>query len=307
MIIKRNWSLARLIFAWGAHVLRGRYSTAFVLAATFASGTSAQESGPELVRMTADFTALVDAENGKSTLCKGYVGKTVVPANFDAVAKRLSGVRQKGEYETTSTYEARRAAAVAGAGGPIVLALPTDREYIRYDADTKTMTIAAGAFAAGRLSDEPQPEMALFLATPRSLQGGVVVPHSHSERLLSAHTARNGFGASLRVSEIERHTKALHVTTAKLFSFPPRDSSPIMALTSTVAAAPRIKQTIKVALLAEPTEPYLISGSMDGAAATVSKPTHYTELVSAIVVKPLCGLLLDAQFHVLASADAGTK
>jgi hypothetical protein len=54
-----------------------------------------------------------------------------------------------------------------------------------------------------------------------------------------------------------------------------------------------------------PEEPYTFEKTRNGAAATAQKPTHYVEHTSLIFAAPRCGLIMDGQMKVLASADAG--
>lgn len=128
-----------------------------ILAAALSSMpvTAQQTRVQQAQRKVTDLIALYDAEDHKSPLCKGYIGKVVTPSSFSALALRLTPPAAKGEFETTAQYNARVAASrSAPPTAPVVLALPTDRDFISYDADTSLMLIQAGAFGAGRFSDD---------------------------------------------------------------------------------------------------------------------------------------------------------
>lgn len=129
-------------------------AAATALAPTFTTRTAAQDTKfEELRRATDNISALIDAENHKSALCKSYEGKVVTPTGFDAMVRTLPKITEKGEFETTAQYEARISAAKAqGAGGPHVLLVPVERAHLRYDADNAGMMVEAGAFRTGQFS-----------------------------------------------------------------------------------------------------------------------------------------------------------
>jgi hypothetical protein len=104
---------------------------------------------------------------------------------------------------------------------------------------------------------------------------------------------------------IDRDTKALHLTTNKLFPFAKWKTSPIMVLDLAVATAPKVRQTFKLALVLKPAAPYVLPGLFDVASPTADDPTEYTDRATLLVAEPKCGLVLDSTMHVLGAADAG--
>ena len=253
-----------------------------------------------------DITALIDADERKSPFCADYVGKVVTVTGYDALMQSLPSVTGKGEFEKTVEYDARLAAlATRATSGPIVVALPTDRKYLHYLADSEFMMVSAGAFGAGRFSAEIEAEIASSRLIPESVKKGIPIPHSESERVLRSYNAQNNFGVSVRVSDIDRQSNAIYVDTLRLFSFTKDDMSPVLGISVPAPQASRLKQTIRVALVVQPKSPYVFRTSRDGLAATINEPVHYNDRVSAIYVEAKCGLALDGQSRVLASIDAG--
>ncbi len=278
-----------------------KYMTACAVLA-LASPVVASE---ELKQKSADIINLIEAENAKSDLCKAYVGKVVTPTTFDALAQTLPKIAEKGEYETTAQYEARKAAALSRAPtGLSVLVLPTDRKYAEYVADDQALFVQAGAFGAGHYSANVGSEFAAWSARDDAPKGiGLFV--AEKEQVLRTYNAQNGFGATFQVSVINRDTKALHLTTEKLFPFAHWNPSPVMGMDLPLAKAPQVRQTFKVALVLKPVAPFVVSGLFDESPPTASEPAKYNDRATLLVAEPKCGLVLDSTMHVLASADAG--
>jgi len=259
----------------------------------------------ELEQKTANIINVINAENAKSDLCKRYVGTVVTPTTFDALVQGLPKIAAKGEYETTAQYEARKSASPSGAPtGLSVLVLPTDRDYAQYNADDQALIVQAGAFQSDSYSPDGRAEVVAMLAA-RNAPNGIGVFVAENRRVLRTYTAQNRFGATYRVSAINRHTKALHLTAKKLFSFADWDTSPVMGMDLPLAKAPQVRQTFKVALVLKPVAPYNVRYELDPSQPTASDPAEYTDRATVLVAEPKCGLVLDSTMHVLASADAG--
>lgn len=288
---------------------RARRTLAAALILVAYSTTSAAQTIDDLRRRTAEVSALVEAEGRKTPLCKSYMGKVIAPIAPSTLAARLTGAGGKGEFETTAQYKQRQVGAASGSAGPFVVGLPIDRGYTRFDADAGVLTVSAGAFATGEFSDEGQADlaaMALTLPTDgsRGLPGGLPVHLSQSERTLGTSMARNGFGIAVRVSNVERHTRALYLFPKHLFGVARDKDSVVMGFEATAARAKQLKPSLRVALVLEPQPPSVLSGIMEGAAATSRDPLHYQEKTTLIVASAKCGLVLDGSGRVLASADA---
>jgi len=277
----------------------------------FASPVAALQTGDDLHRKVAAYTAFIDAENSKTLLCKTYLGTTVAPTSFDLLAPGLAGAGPKNEFETTAQYQRRQtAAASVQPAKAVIVTIPVDRNYVRYDADVGAIMIYAGAFPTGHYSEAFRADLAAYGAVSAyhmldgpKLQVGV----GEVIRVLSTATARTVLGVPIRVTNAERHTKGLILSTDRLFGFARDDDSTIMGFEASQAVAPRLKQNLRTAIVINPEPPYVMTGSQNGEAATAQTPTHYTERSTVIAAKPLCGLVIDVQGKVLATADAGTK
>lgn len=281
------------------------------LAAALAFGCTAlpvlaQDQFSGLQNQTEDMTNLVEAENSKSALCKGYVGQRVVPVTFNALVLTLPKSSAKGEFESTAQYNARVASTKQN--GPVkaaVLALPVDRTFVRYDADLGVMLVSAGALNTGEYSEETGAEASAVLATGTLSSKGTPVFVAQSAKVVRTYVAHNLFGAAFRVSEIDRSTQSLHLTNTRLFPFAKRDSSPIMGFEVPLAAARGTKQTLQLALVFQPQAPFLLSYTFVGPEPKATNPNRYTDRSSVIVAEAKCALVLGANNQVLASVDMG--
>nr|WP_317893881.1 hypothetical protein [uncultured Sphingomonas sp.] len=277
-----------------------------------AAAHPANAQSPEsLIQNVEDYKAFMDAEANKSPLCRSYQGKPIILTRFDALAERLAGPAPKGEYETTAEYSVRRTEVGARRGlGPVAIAVPLDRDHVRYDADVGAFMVLAGAFPAGSFSDAPQANMAAEIAvltakdrlgtTPR-----LAIGLPGTEKTVSTGTARNVFGAAVQTAEVDRRTRGLSLTGNKIFGFARDAESTVTGFEASPAKAPAMKAGLRAALVVEPEAPYILTNIMPGATATNRKPVHYTERATIITARARCALILDAQSRVLASADAG--
>lgn len=289
--------------------------TAFLLCIValpiFATLARAQSRVDDLKQRTAEIAALVTAENAKSAFCSSYMGKVAPITPFNALAQHVGpNATPKGEFETSAQYAAR-AGASKTAVAPVVLELPVDRDYLRYDADSELMGVEAGAFGGGLMAGgefSPRDEANLF-ASPASdsVSGGYGLHHSESERLIRKFSARNRLGIEFPVVDVELQTNALYADTPKIFAFANGQNSLVTGLTVPVAEAAKVKQTMRVALVVEPVAPFIQTNFVDQLPIKSGDPKHYNYRSTVLVVHAKCGLVLDAKSRVLAAIDAGGK
>lgn len=266
----------------------------------------AQTRLEQLREQTEDIKNFVDADNAKSATCARYEGTVVKPVTFDVLSQTLPKAITKGEFETSAQYQAR----IASTGtrplpASAIIVLPADRTYASYAADSTTMTISSGAFDVGSFSEDTAADVSASFAIGDRDGKGTPVPVTVRETVTGTYNAQNLMGATFRVSDITRETKALYLTTKDLFPFAKRDTSPVMLFDVPLAGARLMKQTFKVALVIKPQPPYLLTYTFKGVPPTALKPTHYTEHSSVILADVQCALVLDSHFRVLGSIDAG--
>lgn len=282
---------------------------AALLTASLAVNAQAQDTKfDELKRATDDISALIAAENSKSEICKSYVGQTVAPAAFAALVGAVPKLSEKSEFETTEQYRERIAAAEAQApAGPYIVNVPVKGNYVRYDADIQAMFVEAGAFGAGQYSDETLADLTAWGAKDAAESAGSPMFHSRGEaKATKSYSTTSRSGVPFRVTEFERHTNSLYVTATELFPFAKRKDSPVMGLDVPLARAPKLKGTLKLALVVKPRSPYLYKNAMGPIVPSLGTPNVYKEFVTVAIVEAQCGLALDEQNRVVASADVGS-
>lgn len=288
----------------------GRALLAAIIGAAFASPPAVAQSGLRQAMTKADdLIALYDAIDHTSPVCKGYVGKVVTPTAFSALTARLSGPAPKGEYETTAQYRARLAARPAfNPTATAIVTLPVDRDYVSYEADGGMLMVRVGAFGAGRFSDDFVVQMIAddYGLIPPELKTGTFIAHNETERLIRAYVARNGFGSTAKVSDFDRRTNGLYLTSPRLFPFAKSDNTPVLVAKVPAVQAQRLKPTLRLALVIEPKAPFVFRLEQPGAAATIRNPVHYENTLTAIYADPKCALALDPTGRVLAAVNAGS-
>lgn len=267
-------------------------AVAFAAALNFLAPVSAQPSYDDLKRRSENIIALIDAEGRKPTLCAGFEGKPVKLTPFAYFEEGLKGLAPKGEFETTAAYIARVGAARNAVAGTYVLSLPVDRDYIRYDADHKLLSVQAGAFG-GNTSYDPSVTVVIWGTVPLEIwKQGTNLPYSQSERTVRKYHATNLMGVGTMVSDVARTTRSIF-SSIKLFPWLADYRSTVFFAEASPAAAPSKKAALGLALVVEVVAPYMLSTTSDGQDATVTSPTKYTERVSILFVKPRCAVLMD--------------
>lgn len=262
----------------------------------------------QLKAATDDVTALIKADSSTSALCKSYIDRVVTPITFGALTANLPNTSPKGEFETTAEYEARLTPASKRASTkPVVVAVPVDRDYVRYEADAGAMFIQSGSFAEGRYGDDTISDMSGTVGAAETVRGGTPMFHSKgAARLVRTYAARSRGGVAFKVTETERTTNALYITASKLFPFARAKVSPVIGFSAPVARAPQLKATLKLALVVEPHAPFLFRGAIGPVIPSLGNPDVVRALTNVAVVKARCGLVLDAQNRVLGVVDTGT-
>lgn len=285
------------------------FAATTLLTSAMSSPAHAQDAKfNELKRATDNISAVINAENNKSALCKSYVGKVASLTGFETLARTVPKITEKSEFETTAQYQARIAAAKAlTPGGPYILMLGADRDHIHYDADLQGMIVEAGAFRTGQYSDEPLADLAAWGVTDAAPSGGTPMFHSRGvAKLAKTYSAMSRSGVPFQVSEFERHTNSLYVTSSQLFGFAKDKGSWVMAFDVSQARAPQLKEALKLALVVTPQSPYLYKHSMGPIVPSLSNRSVYKEFVTVAIVKANCALALDGQNRVVTSMDAGS-
>jgi hypothetical protein len=241
--------------------------------------------------------------------CEAYVGTTIQPRTFDAVAAIVKTVpNQKDEFETTVAYDARVQAALAKLPGDVIIGAPFDPKYATYDADTGQFVIKsyairnintdyAGVFGYGT----PFDGKVKFSYSSSNLD----VVLSQSEVATGSYVASNSYGASTKVTKIARTTKAIFDRESPRYGqslFDSLKDSVLFRLPVSPEEARALKTSFKGAFVISPKAPFFTVGKGRGGDVTISNPYDVDESIHVIIADIKCALVTDATGKVLAAA-----
>lgn len=244
--------------------------------------------------------------------CNAFVGQKPDILSFDAIAKSLpKDLGPKGEYETTDQYEARLSATSAKAADTLVMDRPVNRQTfpdpLRYDADGGVLLIRSSAFDWGTTNWS----IRLILAGHRHLSAtldswNVATVISRPDRVTGSYEASNAFGMSKTVHKVTRSNDSIFIragTRDDHAMFSAGEDLVLGSVPMTPEVAKVAKSRIRFALVVKPKWPFLISGSDQLGAPTLSDPRKVTENYRIMFADVSCGLVLDGG-EVLAAFPA---
>lgn len=239
--------------------------------------------------------------------CAVYLGQKIAPITIDAAISRFATLTPKGEFETTAQYEARKARAIGSTSGPFVISkAPEDRKYLEYDADAGKLRISRFAFQNSAFNAwKTFFNAGVDKAIDVDIYANYDVVISQVDVPTGVYTGSNSFGAKTKVVKINRVTKAIFDRKAPgildddLFIAGTKEPYAVGELSVPPERAKVLKQTIKMAYVVEPKEPFLVRSSYNGHEPTIQVPTDVTEVVSVLIADIQCGLVTDATNTVL--------
>ena len=256
----------------------------------------------------------VMATEAESSRCRIYSGQKVAPVTFEAVAAIVSKLpNQKGEFESTTQFEARVAVSRNGQASTYIMQTPFDPKFATYDADAGILRVEAwaidnittrwsGVFGYGT----PFYERVKFTD---SVGENIDVVVTESKMVTGSYRASNAFGTTINVRKERRVTKAVFEREAvygeNLF-FPPHPYSATQSyVIDEVPASPDVarhmKSTMRAALVIEPKAPFYATGKVDWGEPTLQAPTDIDESQIAIIADIQCVLILDDSGAVISS------
>lgn len=245
--------------------------------------------------------------------CTSFVGQTIQPKTIDAVIARFATLTPKTEFETTAQYEARKASAVEGATGTVIISkdpgIHPDDSF-KYDADAKKLRIMGGAFYGGHLDISALYAQGLQDKIDVDSFFNIEVVIYQTDDPTGTYQATNGYGAVTQVQEIHRVTKAIFDRKANdlpnrnqtMNLFPnaaPYKPYVVGTLDMSSEDAQRVKPKLKIAFVVTPKAPFLIKGTYSRGNVTRENPVDRTEDFAVLVADIHCALVTDAANRVL--------
>lgn len=251
---------------------------AIILASSYVSGAAAEE-------------------------CQSYVGQTVIPKTFDAVALTLKAVpSSKGEYETTAAFE-QRLAAHGIDPHPTIISTKLDPQFLTYDADRGELVVKS--YALRNINTEYR---GLFgygkpLYEKFSLStGNIDWVVSSTDTVQGGYRASNAFGATVSVQKKIRIDRSVFQEPDPSFGtdlWTDADKDAVLGrIPMTVSDAKNLKALGRGAIVFVPKSPYFAEG-VSHSTPTIENRTDLTQIIKVIFADIQCGLILDGSNKVL--------
>lgn len=242
--------------------------------------------------------------------CDSYLGQVITPVSFDRVRAILSRLpTQRGEFETTPQFNARVANALGGTAGSYIVRAAFNPKYATYDADHQRFRVEPYAIGNG------QPYWDTVFGYGHPLYGQVeygsyenIGISVSSSEAVGTYLGSNVFGVTARVTETKRNEKAIFDRKAAsgedLYSPPGSDlyrTRIIAEIPADPATAPRLKNTMKAALVIAPKSPWVAAGRGHINNPTINNPQTVEQVVSAVIADIQCALITDGTNRVIAA------
>ena len=239
--------------------------------------------------------------------CDSYVGQTLTPQAFAAAVAKVAAIPAKANGETTAQYEARKAAALASASGPLIIAKePEAEKYFEYDAAGQKLGIVEYAFHNKYFNEKDAFAAAGYPGIAKTSTNFIAVIEQ-IEKTVASPPPEKSSGA--------KQLGKLHLTSKVIFErpapynendwvthlFPAAAPKPhfVGALPMTPAEATALKPKLKLAYVVEPKTPFFLSGRLKYRATPHLDEVDITEDFQMLVADFQCGLVLTDAGKVL--------
>ena len=242
------------------------------------------------------------------------------PTSFEQVLAEVQAVpRFKDEFETTSAFEDRQAAAIAKCSPNYLIAVPVDPEYVTYDADRQVLVVATYALTNTRVSSD---ELSAMFGYGSDLKkAGLEIDYSISENVVwsfprdrkdvGTYSGSNAFGATVSITKQEgvargvferegkNHQEDVWVETRKSY---PTGSRPVaFEIRADPTQAKSLKEDgLRAAILVAPRAPFFATG-VDRFSPTIRAPYDRTTEVRYLVADIQCAVIYDSTGKLLAT------
>jgi TonB family protein len=234
--------------------------------------------------------------------CPTYVGQTVAPRNFSTVLTPYTRLTPRSEYETRPQYEARRNAILGTAArGPLIIEkLGFERATVHYDADGQRLTVDPNAFFTPSFSwDRAIQASGVHINSDPYAFARTAVVMAQRDRVTGSYRGSNAFGVRATITSYRQATLAIYgEALPRIPNYRPMDIEHIAP-----AEAMRLKPLIRLAVVAEPHEPYVAAGTFYGGTPTIDDPEQWTYDFLFMFADIQCGLVLDPGNRVIAAVN----
>lgn len=242
--------------------------------------------------------------------CNSREGQKVTLIEPNAVSDKLSAVAlQKGEFETTPEFEARKVAALKqNSTASYIIKTTVYRNNIRYDADRQRFIISIYAWANvnGGFSD------VFGYGGAQGFESVGLLDEIHglglgtSERDTGTYVASNAYGKSVNVTIIDRtrysvfDRKTRNGESTWKFDFNKKDGAPESGIFLNVARekAPQVKNGIQFGVEYHPRTPFVVRGKKSYG-PRIDNPREVNEKIEVFIGKLTCLVVANDSGEVL--------
>jgi hypothetical protein len=225
---------------------------------------------------------------------------------------------EKGEFETTASYEQRLAEvrAKVDLSAPIIAQAIYDPDMVEYDADRQVFIVKTYAWDnLGVASDVALPRGNRW-GIETSLLGNAEVALKKEEIPTGSYEATNSYGATTTVLQMNRFTFAVfdrayprtpgkgNGTAEAWRATTLSGNSPAIEISVPLDQAQATKQGMKVGIAFQPREPFVASGVYTNT-PTITNPREITATTNLLIGNILCAVISDPDGIVIGTADPG--
>lgn len=239
--------------------------------------------------------------------CTSLLDTTITPVSFAEASRSLHAAPLiKDEFETTTAFEARVAAARQNLPSTLAISVELDKDDVTYNADAGEFIVKSSAFGSAYGIDW----FSAFYNAPTKPVGytlsseviGLAV--SSKETPTGTYMGQNAYGASWEIVKIDRNVDAIFDGVAprfdqKLFGTGYLDDFS-WKIAVPAANARQFKESLRAALIVVPQAPFYIENRQPlGARITMQNPRDVTQIAHVIVADVKCAVLTNANNYVL--------
>ena len=242
--------------------------------------------------------------------CSSQSGQAVQFKSPPEVASMVGGgALEKGEFETTAEFEARKSSMTKGISGQTLLVeVSSDPDYIDYDADHERFKVSQYAWA--NIVGNFHAVGALWRLSPT---GSISVIDDvyglgilKEERATGTYDGSNAYGTTVKVTQIERTLYSLfdkmgqpkHPTWK--FDYTELNSTDRggIYVEAKRAVAPQLKTTMRFGIEFAPRDPFLVLGRQHFG-PNIDRPTDIMETILVMTGAMKCLVVTDKDGRVL--------
>jgi hypothetical protein len=250
--------------------------------------------------------SLTQTAQGQS--CQDYVGQmikvTTVPDLYVALYK-LPNV--KDEFETTDNFNLRVRKSLEETKPIYIVEFQSNKDKLKYDADNEMLQVPFSMFLGSTIrwrnvfgygtKFDGLVDYGFYMGT------NVDLTLSSTEKLTGTYFAKNGFGASAKVSKINIITYAIfdrqYQKSEKKFG----ENGELFELPVKLENALQFKKRLRFGVVITPKAPWFAEGDDIYGAPTISNPRDVKEWITTYIADIQCAIVMDEKGKVLAAIE----